>query len=676
MRSNRLLFVIMLATTVRFAAAETAADGSGVLDDIVITASRSGTSMRDLPFHASVVSREVIDRINARHADELISRAVPDADLQGEDTAQPLTRKATLRGVTDQNMMLILFDGIPVQTPSNNWMNWQILDPRSVERIEVMRGPFSSLYGSGAMGGVMSIVSRTPVKPRETRIEAAYGSDLTREFHMSQGGRFSRWAYFLSGRYHGTEGYVVEQAPAALNVRRDREEVGGFGKLVYSPGEHSSLTLGYLAGSDDYGRGRVLAREKHNDQTGYLRYEGLHAETNVTASAYVGDFHESYQSDKSPAYTTVQYVRHRNQSQTGGSAQATRSFGSLGRVTVGMDGKEARLSESNPYSDSRRTLRADGGQTYLGPFIRDELRLYDDRLVLSLGGRLDWFRNHDGSYQDTTVSGGVPVRFGAREFRAFSPNAGAVWHADENTDLRASVGQAFNAPSIVNLYVKVVRAPSIYGNPDLSAEKLTSYELGAERRLPRGVKAGATFFQSWGSNLITRSVVTRDPLTGAALTGTAVGSTQWSNVAKVEMLGVESRLDWKPDPHWDMSAAYTYLRSKIRENKAAPSSVGGDYLYAPPNKFTAAAAYAHPKLATFYVAGRYKDHMFSSTDHLVMTSSYWTADAAVYRELVKGLTARVDVRNIADNRYDVFDGSSDLAFSVGRTVMASLALEF
>ncbi|MEN6484826.1 MAG: TonB-dependent receptor plug domain-containing protein, partial [Syntrophobacteraceae bacterium] len=144
------------------------------LDEIVVTATRSEKSISDSPASVSVVTREDLESRNIQTTDAALNmvEGLFDKRAKGLDT----TSRVILRGMPEQKRTLILLDGQPLNDGYTGIVNWNAILPDNIERIEVARGPFSSLYGGNAMGGVINLMTRMPEK-REAVLRSGYGSD-------------------------------------------------------------------------------------------------------------------------------------------------------------------------------------------------------------------------------------------------------------------------------------------------------------------------------------------------------------------------------------------------------------------------------------------------------------------------------------------------------------------
>jgi iron complex outermembrane receptor protein len=195
----------------------TSAEEAREMDEIIVSATRSALAIGETPVAAFVVNRKQIENSNAKNIDELV-RGIPGAFAGRTKGPMDTTPAITLRGVPDAKRTLILYDGLPMNDGYSGAQKPMGMSVDDIERVEVVLGPSSSLYGNNAMGGVVSFIPRMP-KEREFRYRVGVGdsasgdrgmADLQRAY-MSYGDRFENGLkIFASASGMHTNGYVAE----------------------------------------------------------------------------------------------------------------------------------------------------------------------------------------------------------------------------------------------------------------------------------------------------------------------------------------------------------------------------------------------------------------------------------------------------------------------------------
>ena len=216
--------------------------------EVVVTATRTEKSIADTPGDVHVVTKEDIETRNIRAADEAINDVPGVFDRRGKGLLDTQAQIA-LRGIPGANRTLILLDGVPINDAYTGAVMWTGFSPGSVEKIEVVQGPFASLYGGNAMGGVVNIITKMPEK-REIVLDAGYGTawnrgqamdDLTR-YYVSYGDKFmDKLSIFASYGRDYTNGY-----PTNLNVQSVNP--GASGLTGWTPTTSNNGAPRYLIG--------------------------------------------------------------------------------------------------------------------------------------------------------------------------------------------------------------------------------------------------------------------------------------------------------------------------------------------------------------------------------------------------------------------------------------------
>ncbi|MCG2710457.1 MAG: TonB-dependent receptor plug domain-containing protein, partial [Thermodesulfovibrionales bacterium] len=198
------------------------------LEEIVVTATRTEKEIESVPGSVAVITKDDIKKRNIKSVDEALNLIPGVFNRRGKGLMDTLS-SVTLRGIPGEYRTLILMDGITLNNAYTGSVQWGGLAPEDVERIEVVKGPFSSLYGGYAMGGVVHIITKMPEK-REFTFKTGYGSswnrgeamDDLRKFYLSYGDKFKdKFSLFASYGYKATNGY-----PSGLNVQRTQPPAG------------------------------------------------------------------------------------------------------------------------------------------------------------------------------------------------------------------------------------------------------------------------------------------------------------------------------------------------------------------------------------------------------------------------------------------------------------------
>ncbi|MFL1462226.1 TonB-dependent receptor plug domain-containing protein [Roseococcus sp. DSY-14] len=465
------------------------------IPDTVVTATRAPTALERVPAGITVITRaEIEERGLATLAEAL--QIVPGLRLaQAGGPGQQAS--VFLRGNSSRST-LVLLDGVPLNDPSEpngafNFGNEMLFD---VERIEVLRGPASSLYGASAIGGVVNLVTRraAPDRAFQPYGELAGGTQRTLRAGAGATGTVGRFDYLWSANSLSTKGFnaTADRFTRSLNERDGLRAAAATARLGWAPTEGMRVE-GLVRWRENRAGLDSVPRDDPNFTGEDRRWQGqLRGEATLLGGAWTTGLRLAFTSDRrwyqnlpdqlSAAAGTDRYRGERTTLDWGNAVRLP-GFGALsdGQATFGITHfhEEARsLAGSLPFQ-----TRVDARQDGTAGHAAVQYRVWH-RLDLSAGGRHDSI----GRFDDTTW------------------RLGAVLHWPEvNMRLRAAGGSGFNAPSLYQRFGAI--GTSFRGNPGLKPERSLGYELGAELDVPGFGRAdfatlGATFFQSRVEDLV------------------------------------------------------------------------------------------------------------------------------------------------------------------------------
>lgn len=510
-RTTLLLFSTLLAAAPLFAQGGPPAPGT-LSADVVVTADALPETAGSLGVAATVIDRAEIERSKASSALELL-RAVPGLDLV-ESGGPGAATSAFLRG-TNSNETLYLLDGVKLNGPFFGNFDLSSLDTTNVERIEVVRGPFSALYGSDAIGGVVQIFTRRGAGAApgfSGRGTLLAGNARTREGTL--GARFSEGIVQATAgfRRSTTDGELPNEYFAVTNVS---------GSVEVAPS--SSLRAGLVVRRDDGKTGIPfsggVATPNRSTAQGTTTVTlpltiFLGGETVLEAAPSLVRESLTFTDPDDP----YGYTHDRSDSDRfGGRATVSRTFGAQ-RVSLGAELERTFVTDRDAFGlevDDRTT------RTW-AVFVEDRISFLDDRLVATAGLRRD----------DHSAFGG-----------STNPRAALSFRVSDTLKLRAAAGSAFRSPTTGELYYP------FGGNASLKPERATAYEVGAEVAIAPGARLETSVF--WSS---IRELIEYDFTTNAN-----------RNVGRARTRGVELALVGTLAPQVTGRVSYTYLDAIDRD---------------------------------------------------------------------------------------------------------------
>lgn len=500
------------------------------IGEVVVTGTRAGADVRHLSQSVAVVSRKVIDDdlrpsllpVLTEHVPGLFTTA---RGVMGFGVSGGAAGGISLRGLSGGTArMLVLIDGHPQYAGIFGHPVADAYQSLLAERVEVLRGPASALYGSNAMGGVVNIVTRKmEADGVRTSLTAGYGSYNTLETEFTNMVRRRRFSSVVSGSYNRTDGHRPDMT---------FEQGGGYARLAVDVASHwnayADVNVTHFNASYP---GPVSAPLVDGDQR----------ITRGVASAAVGNDYGRTSGSVSFFYNwgvhwindgytpgageTSQDGRFNSRdNMMGVSAYQSAQFGSATRLTAGFDwfryGGEA---WTDYVAGARQGQRND-----LVDKQEDELAGYVE------------LRRHVGSW--LTFNAGVRLDHHSRVGAEWVPQAGLAFHLPRAVELKASATKGFRYPILREMYMFPPQ------NPDLRPESVWNYEVALSAS-PMGGRLtyGVNVFYIDGNDLI----MTLPNPSGAGMLN--------QNSGKIENCGVEAQGAFRIDSRWSVDANYSFL---------------------------------------------------------------------------------------------------------------------
>ncbi|WP_338863356.1 TonB-dependent receptor [Myxococcus stipitatus] len=614
--------------------------------------------VRDVPATTVVLPREEIDRSPTLTQDSLV-RTLPSVatfrrtpSLVADPTAQGLN----VRGLAPSGVArtLVLLDGVPVNDPLGGWVFWRSLPRLGLERIEVVPGGGSALYGSSALGGVVQLISR-PITGPALDADITYGNRGTGLLAARGAQRWGAIAAALETELLTSNGYPIvtpaqrgaidSDTPsnhAVLNGRVDaqlsdalsltaranlfRENQNGGTRFTTARVDLAQLSASARLQTDTFGAftldlfGRALRFEQDRARVAQDRgAESLAASQSVPAN----------DQGASLVWTAPGW-----------------SAGGVHHLSAGIDTR--RLSGTSrehlfPPTQSPDTVvsRETGGTQWAsGLFLQDLYALSSD-LELSAALRLDVWRNTRGLQRINRVSGASDATtFDDRTENQLSPRLGLRWRPWEVLTVRASGYRAFRAPTLNELYRPFqVGTVLTAANADLRAERLWGAEAGVEAQPLRTLTARVTGF--WN--------VLEDPITNVTLPGGT--GRQRQNLGRARVRGVEASVDWRLSRRWTTLLAYTFVDPTVTAAPGQPELVGRQLAQDPRHRGTVSLTFEDPALITATVQLRATGPQFEDDLNERRMGGALVVDAALSRRLFWKVDVFGAVENLFDREY-------------------------
>ena len=640
-------------------AAQQAEEAPVQLEPVVVSAGRVEQRLGEAPASVTVLTERDFQASAAQTVDDLL-RQVPGFSLFRRSSSlvtHPTTQGVSLRGIgpSGTSRALVLQDGIPVNDPFGGWVYWSKIPRLGIDRIEVVRGGVSSLWGNYALGGVVNVVSR-PIQPRSLLFEGSYGSYNTSSLDLLLSDVRGPLGVRLEGNYFDTDGFPIVKPSqrGAIDIDAFSEHTLGSGRVEYRVAPEATLFLSGSYFTEDRGNGTPL--QTNSTEAGQVAAGGRVRTPDgsdwwLTVFSQLQTFDSTF-STAAPDrnFETLALAQKVPTTAVGGSLQWARRFGPH-YLTVGTDARWIDGETDEDVFVAGRVARrrvAGGRQLSAGLFGQDIVTLAE-RWEVVAGARVDSWRSYDGFRRDTPPPAGIPAsqRFADREEVAVSPRLALLWHPALETVVKASVYQAFRTPTINELYrVFRVRNDVTTANAALDPERLTGGELGFEHTIVRGLSGRLTGY--W--NEVEDPVVNVTLPESRRLPDCPAGTTcrQRQNLDRTRIRGLEAELTYRPTAAWQLATSYLFTDAEVVKAASQPSLEGKRLAQVPRHQLTLGVQYANPTLVNVAVQGRFVSEAFEDDENSLRLASFFVVDVSLWRAITKHAELFLAVENLFD----------------------------
>lgn len=503
------------------------------MDEVVVTGTRQETDVRHLSQTVSIIGRSQIENSLQPSLLPVLTEQIPglfvtSRGIMGYGVSNGAAGSISLRGLSGgSGRLMVMIDGHPQYAGIFGHPISDAYQSFLAERVEVLRGPASVLYGSNAMGGVVNIVTRKMQEDGvNTNFHAGYGSYNTLETELTNRIRKGRFSSVISGSYNRTDGHRADM---------EFEQYGGYAKLGYEITDtwnlRGDVNITHFNASYP---GPVNAPLLDGDQRitrGMTSFaiENKYEKTSGALSFFYnwGDhwINDGYTPSEGEGPQDDRFLS--NDNMMGISLYQSTQFFKGNRITLGLDWFRYGGRAWNEYVSGENMGTISG----LVDKHEDEMAGYID------------LRQDINTW--LTFNAGIRIDHHSRVGTEWVPQTGVAFHLPHDIELKASASKGFRYPILREMYMFPPQ------NPDLQPESMWNYELAFSQRLLEGrLSYGVNLFYIDGKNLI----LTLPNPNGSGMLN--------QNSGEIENSGVEISAAYRIDRHWSIDGNYSYLHMK------------------------------------------------------------------------------------------------------------------
>jgi outer membrane receptor protein involved in Fe transport len=609
-------------------------DPAADAEQVTVTAYRTPLSSLESPVTSRVLSQTALNTTAAITLDGKL-RVLPGVELFRRSSslvANPSSQGLSLRalGSTAASRTLITEDDVPLNDPFAGWIHWQEQPELSIERIELVRGGASDLYGSSAIGGVVNVV---PVRPTTdlAEVRSSYGAEGTNDDSFLLETRRGPWGLVAAGGVIGTDGYIQE-APFERGPVDIASNVHTQNGLLLAEHDQGPLRL-FVRGSG-FNDARSNGTPDETNGTRFWRYatgsdwQGPHNGTlGVRAYGSTAHFRQVFSSinnlptaaDPDCSYRcgeTPTRFSHSPENELGAVAHWTQPVGAALVIVAGADAHDVRVW------DREQTYGATAALTNLHDHQRDSSGYAEGMWVrkgwtLTASSRLDWFQNYDGQSLLWNGSTWVPSSKQPPQFgqRVFDPRIGLSRRLFEHWAVSASAFRAFRAPSPNELYRSTqVGNELTTPNGNLLSERATGWETGIATERHWGTIRSSYFLTEVNRPIV---AVTIDPTSSPILLTR-------ENLGQIESKGLSLDYELSPRRWLAVDGGYQYAHATVSRGT---QDLGNWIPEVARNLATANVRAFRPTLGTLNLQGRLSGRQYDDDANTYLLHSFFRLDA-------------------------------------------------
>ncbi|MEA9602468.1 TonB-dependent receptor [Polynucleobacter sp. MG-28-Ekke-A2] len=682
------------------------------IGDVVVSATRSGTELKDMTQNTSILTNEDIQNVPEMTVDQVLkNQASVFLNDQPYYEKDPTGQSLNVRGLGAART-LALIDGLPANDAMYGTIQWNLVPLSAVQDVELVRGGVSNLYGNYGMGGLINITTK-PINDNKGEVSASYGSYNTSNVAASKEVAVNDVLKLrASADYFNTDGYINQPTISPATVYPAKNRAGQSAPLLPGMGPESANSANYrLQGalklsSDTDAFFNLGSHNMQNLPSGGYNFAtkttqettfsgGATTRLSAAQKVQVNAFYENTtlwqqnvsNSGATPAYISANY--NDPYSTLGASAQYTHDLKdqTINQVVVSVDGRQvAAQNLTNSFSSAAGYANgvvtssdyAKGQQQFYGVMAQMKAKTDAIPLQATLSLREDQWQSQTPTYWIAGANGvqnytNVPNQTAYK----FSPNLGLLLQATEEWDFRGAAYQGFHAPGLNNTLRTYGNSTSVsLANPLLSPENMTGYELGTDYRWNAG------FVQITGFNANVKNAVYAPNVSQAqaAAAGCPIsvctganGQTfsLYGNNQNLQSRGLEVQAHHDLNTQWAVDGTYTHTNTILTwigsGVSASLNPIGSQVGGVPQNMGYAGVTYMPLPKTSLTANVRYIGNSWLDGAHTLPVPSYAVVGLKVNHQLTPEASVFASVINMFNRSYITYGtGTSQGSYIAGQ----------
>jgi len=657
------------------------------LEGIIITSTRTNSTIESIAANVDVVNAKDLENFPLTNIDNVL-QSISNVYVNRSWGIFSKNSSVTMRGMDGTNRVLVLYNGIPLNKTSGGGINWYIIAPETVEKIEVIKGSNSALYGNNAMSGIINIITKMPEEKFAGSASVLFASFNTIGGRLNLSGNQIKenkgWYWYANGFYRKGDGYIIvpEKLRDTTDTKLRMNEISSDVKIGYQFNPNTRLSVNYNFYHDQRSDGIKIFETDGSILTDYANIGMLDFTTKLKgniqfqAKAFyhydyfwqhterlneTGDTYKLYDTDQSSEDYGIWMNASKN---------ITKNY----TLIMGVDLKQGSMKAEDIYRTSTDHAIRRGNIGFAALFVQNELQITSKFTVVA-ALRYDYaqFFNGNFSIENPTYNTGFTTNFtenyADNHWFNLSPKLSAKYFFHPKLDVYASFSQGFMPATLDDMCSsRKINKGFKMANPHLKPEYVSNYEIGSNFKPSPHLLFESSIYYSFGKDfqyfVATGEIIDLDKIV-----------LKRENIGKVNIYGFETSVKFQMSRNLLLKANYTYNHSEIQEfnavNETGINLKGKMIAEIPPHQIFLGLFLKNNWLNASVICN-YISQQWADEQNSAIIDPYSTIDIRLSRQFLKHIVCSLEIQNILDHEY--IDKKGGL--SPGRFIELDLGVKF
>ena len=636
------------------------------LEGIVVTSTRCNSKLESLAANVDIINQHELENFPLTNIDNIL-QSVSNVYVNRSWGIFSKNSSVTMRGMDGTNRVLVLYNGIPLNKTSGGGINWYIIAPETVDKIEIIKGSNSALYGNNAMSGIINVITKMPQE------KFSMTASVLRASYNTIGGRLNLsgnqiknskgWYWYANGFYRKGDGYI--NVPLELRDSTDTKlrmyEMSTDIKIGYQFNVNTRLSVSYNFYHDQRSDGIKIFEADGSLLNDYANI-GMADFTTLLKNKILFQAKAFYHYDyfwqhteklNETGDTYKLYDTDQSSRDLGIWINASKNITKNYKLTLGIDLKQGDMKAEDIYRTSTDHAIRKGEIGFAAVFAQNELQI-TPKLAVVAALRYDYARFFNGNFSienptyNTGFFGNYAVNYPANQWFNVSPKLSAKYFVLSKLDVYASFSHGFMPATLDDMCSsRKINKGFKMANPDLKPEYVSTFEIGSNYKPNNHLLFETSVYYSLGKDF-QYFVVNGDVIDLENIV------LKRENIGKVNIYGFEISAKWQLTENLLLKANYTFNHSQIVEFNAVNETgvnLQDKFIAEIPPHQVFMGGFLKTKFVNASVIFNYISQQWADEQNSATIEPYSTLDVRLSHLFVNHIVCSIDIQNILDHAY-------------------------